>query len=226
MILINKKYMEEHNQISEEEKVKHILETTKHINNVNSIICDMCDELRQRGELHDKSKLESPEMETFIEYGPKLKSSTYGSEEYKGFLKGMKVALDHHYSVNRHHPEHFPNGIHDMNIIDLIELLADWKAATLRHDNGDLFESIEINQKRFKYDDGIKQLLINSAKNMYLYHITIPSIDYEIYCDDMRKVERDTKLSEEQKNLIKSIIINNIEDDSIKVEKMKQSYEL
>jgi len=38
---------------------------------------------------------------------PKLAGSTYGSEEYKAFLGQMKPALDHHYAVNDHHPEHF-----------------------------------------------------------------------------------------------------------------------
>ena len=59
----------------------------------------------------DNSKLESPEKELFDEYTPKLKDCTYGSDEYKEFLKGLKVALDHHYANNSHHPEHYENGV-------------------------------------------------------------------------------------------------------------------
>ena len=113
---------------------------------------------------HDKSKLESPELEIFAIYGPKLKKSTYGSEEYKQFLKEMKVALDHHYRHNRHHPEHFENGIRDMNLVDLIEMVRDWKAATLRHNDGDIQKSIEINQTRFGYSDELKQIIQNTVK--------------------------------------------------------------
>ena len=66
---------------------------------------------------------------TFDEYTPKLKHSTYGTDEYKGFLAGMGAGLEHHYAHNRHHPEHHAGGVHGMNLVDLIEMLADWKAA-------------------------------------------------------------------------------------------------
>jgi hypothetical protein len=89
----------------------------------------MINELSKRAVNHDKSKLESPEKEIFEEYTPKLKGTTYGSEEYKEFLKEMKPALDHHYANNRHHPEHFKNGVNDMNLFDLLEMAADWLAA-------------------------------------------------------------------------------------------------
>jgi len=45
----------------------------------------------------------------------------------------MKPAIEHHYKNNRHHPEHFNNGIDEMNLVDLIELLCDWKAASERN---------------------------------------------------------------------------------------------
>jgi hypothetical protein len=42
-------------------------------------------------------------------------------------------------------------------------MLADWKAATLRHADGDLARSIEQNAERFGYDDKMKKLLYNTA---------------------------------------------------------------
>lgn len=116
---------------------------------------------------HDKTKLESPELEIFDEFTSKLKDSEYGSEEYNEFLKQMKPALDHHYKNNRHHPEHFENGIKDMNLVDLIEMISDWKAATLRHETGDILKSIEINQKRFGFGDELKSILINTVKEIF-----------------------------------------------------------
>jgi hypothetical protein len=80
----------------------------------------------------------------------------------------MGIALDHHYKTNRHHPEHFENGIMGMTVIDLCEMLADWKAATLRHDNGDIFKSIDINQIRFGYSDELKQIFINTANQYFI----------------------------------------------------------
>ena len=140
------------------------VETMKHIETVRRYIKVCTDELTERGIEHDRLKMESPEVEVFAEYTPKLADSTYGSEEYKEFLKGMSAAVEHHYAHYRHHPEHFANGMQDMTLVDIVELLCDWKAASLRHNDGDLLRSIEVNQKRFGYDDQLKQLLINTAK--------------------------------------------------------------
>ena len=56
------------------------------------------------------------------------------------------------------------NEVSQMNLIDIVEMLCDWKAATLRHADGDIRKSIEINQKRFGYSDELKQLLINTIE--------------------------------------------------------------
>ena len=88
---------------------------------------------------------------------------TYGSEEYKSYLNGLKPALDRHYFNNRHHPEHFDNGIQGMNLIDILEMICDWKASSERHENGDIYKSIEINQKRFGYSDDLKSILKNTV---------------------------------------------------------------
>ena len=71
---------------------------------------------------------------------------------------------DHHYANSRHHPEHFAKGILDMNLIDIVEMLCDWKAASERQKDGNLLKSIELNAARFGYDDQVKQILINTAK--------------------------------------------------------------
>ena len=140
------------------------VETQKHIENVRRYIRFMIDKIEHRGVKHDASKLESPEVEIFAEFTPKLADVTYGSDEYKSFLTGMKPALDHHYASNRHHPEHFLNGVNDMTLIDIIEMFCDWKASTLRHNDGNLLKSIEINSDRFKMDGQLKQILMNTAR--------------------------------------------------------------
>lgn len=140
------------------------VETIKHIETVRKYIKFVCDTLIARAIKHDATKLESPEVEIFTEYTPKLAQSTYGSEEYNGFLREMNTALQHHYAANRHHPEHFTKGIDDMTLIDIIEMLCDWKAASLRQNDGNLLKSIEINAQRFGYDDQLKRIFINTAK--------------------------------------------------------------
>ena len=122
--------------------------------------------LQNRARVHDRSKLKEPEVSVFDRVTPQLQGSTYGSDEYKQFLADMKPALDHHYAKNSHHPEHFGNGIHGMNLLDLLEMLCDWIAATKRHDDGDIRRSIEINQERFGYGDEIKGLLLNTLEEL------------------------------------------------------------
>lgn len=142
------------------------VETQKHIDKVRKYIRFFTDKLTSRGENHDASKMESHEVELFAEHTERLSEIEYGSEEYKKELEALKPALEHHYAVNRHHPEHFPNGINEMNLVDLVELIADWKASSERHNNGNLLKSIEINAKRFNIDDQLTQILLNTARMM------------------------------------------------------------
>jgi hypothetical protein len=140
------------------------VETQKHIEAVRKYIRFMIDKIDMRGVKHDASKLESPEVEVFAEYTPKLNSTTFGSDEYYHNLEQMKSALDHHYASNRHHPEHFVNGINDMTLVDILEMFCDWKASTLRHNDGNLLKSIETNAERFHMEGQLKQILLNTAR--------------------------------------------------------------
>jgi Family of unknown function (DUF5662) len=141
-------------------------DTYAHIAVVRGNLLQVAHLLIYRGHDHDLSKLEQPELAVFDEFTPKLRDSTYGSHEYQKYLRDMGVGLEHHYAVNDHHPEHFHNGIHDMDLIQLMEMLADWKAATLRHKDGSLRRSIEENGVRFGYDKEIWTLLMRTADNL------------------------------------------------------------
>ena len=140
------------------------VETYKHIENVRKYIKLFNDTLSMRGVEHDRLKLESPEVEIFAEYTPQLANLTYDSEEYHKTLEAMDTAIQHHYANYRHHPEHFPNGINDMTLIDIVEMLCDWKASSLRQHDGNLLKSIEANAERFGYDEQLKHIFLNTAK--------------------------------------------------------------
>lgn len=141
-------------------------DTKKHIYRVQWLLGRCMRNLRLRQNAHDKSKLEDPEKTIFDEMTPKLKNSIYGSEEYKSFLESMKPALDHHYALNSHHPEHYPNGINGMSLLDLLEMLCDWKAAGERHANGSMERSLEINKDRFKISPQLQCVLENTAREL------------------------------------------------------------
>lgn len=149
------------------DKAKQVgFDTFRHIETVRNFLNKFISELLNRGERHDQSKLEPEEAEYFAEYTAKLAGTTYGSDEYKGYLEAIKPALNHHYAKNRHHPEHFPDGVNDMTLIDLVEMFCDWKAATMRHNDGNLIKSIEINAKRFNMDSQLRKIFENTAKDM------------------------------------------------------------
>lgn len=137
-------------------------ETQKHVDIVKMIIKHICDELYHRGNEHDKTKMVSPEVEIFAEYTEKIKNTTYGSKEYIQYLKDMNPALIHHYKHNRHHPEYFDD-FSCMNLIDIIEMVCDWKAATKRHEDGDFIKSVKYNMKRFGISKQLSQIIINTA---------------------------------------------------------------
>jgi hypothetical protein len=143
-----------------------IPDTNKHIDEVRKRIYQVQQELETRYYHHDESKLKEPELSVFNEYTPKLRDTTYGSDDYNRYLEEMGKGLRHHYEVNDHHPEHFENGIHDMDLIQLIEMLCDWKAATLRHKDGDLRTSIMQNAERFGYDDYMTYLFLQTADHL------------------------------------------------------------
>lgn len=141
-------------------------DTLDHVAKVEGYLSLCADLLRMRAACHDDSKLESPEKEIFDAITPKLKTLTYGSDEYKAALLEMGEALTHHYANNSHHPEHFDNGIDGMTLLDLIEMFCDWKAASERHADGNLGKSLEINRARFGISDQLCQILINTAREV------------------------------------------------------------
>ena len=139
-------------------------DTLAHIRRVDELLHDMAAAVLDRVGKHDTSKLEPPEKAMYDEFTPKLRESTYGSDEYKGFLADMGAALQHHYQANRHHPEHFPDGVAGMTLIDLVEMLADWKAAGERHATGNMADSLAIQRKRFGLSDQLHSILTNTAR--------------------------------------------------------------
>ena len=138
-------------------------DTWEHIHKVQRYLLGCVSELVGRAHRHDQSKLVDPEVSVFDEFTPKLRDSTYGSDEYKAYLVGMGEGLAHHYEINDHHPEHFDGGIADMDLLQVLEMLCDWKAATERHADGDLGRSIKQNAERFGYGPELEQLLTTTA---------------------------------------------------------------
>jgi len=106
-------------------------------------------ELIERGEVHDKSKFEDPEIDPYVYIAWKYKCQDDGIdyEPPKGLDEKMNKATEHHVKNNKHHPEYHcekevdlinredrdkpPEELIDatkMYAIDIAEMVADWCA--------------------------------------------------------------------------------------------------
>jgi hypothetical protein len=141
-------------------------DTLAHIYRVQTLLLDVIARLQTRLIEHDDTKLDSPEKESFDLATPQLKNLVYGSPEYQESLEQLKAALDHHYAVHRHHPEHFAEGIAGMTLIDLIEMLADWKAASERQRDGNLRDGLAVNIERFEISQQLADILSNTITEL------------------------------------------------------------
>ncbi len=150
-----------HSLTLEEQAINYV--TMQHIREVGILLHRIAKELLDRADEHDQSKLAPPEVEHFAAQTPYLGKMSYGTSEYEESRKKLWPALQHHYAANRHHPEHFKNGIDDMNLIDIIEMLCDWKASSTRHHDGNIRKSIEFNAERFRIGPQLVKILENTA---------------------------------------------------------------
>ena len=133
----------------------------------DELLTSFIEEIDERMINHDKSKLEEPEKHEFDIYTPRIQEAILGTPMYEYFLKELKKALRHHYRYNRHHPEHFGNGMNGMTIMDITEMLCDWMATSERHDNSSIYDSIEILSNRFNYTAPMKKILSNTCETCF-----------------------------------------------------------
>jgi hypothetical protein len=141
-------------------------DTLDHIGNVQSRIHECTNNLIVRAERHDASKLMEPEKSGYDQLTIALKDVEYGSDAYRAALADAKPVIEHHYAVNSHHPEHYENGIAGMSLLDVIEMLCDWKAASERTKQGSIAQSLGHNRMRFQIDDQLAAILENTVKEL------------------------------------------------------------
>ena len=117
-----------------------------------------------RAVVHDNSKFTINEAPIFGKVFFRLRSCTFGSDEYQELLDAVEPALKYHYRKNRHHPQFYKDGVAGMNLIDLVEMFYDGKAATKKHADGDIRRSIVYNcsEKRFDFDAQLANIYWNS----------------------------------------------------------------
>ena len=143
-----------------------VRQTHEHIRRVGTILADVSGRLVLRAVHHDTSKFSDEEIGDFVRMTPKLRGLTYGSDEYKAALAELGPALKHHYSCNPHHPEFWPGGVSEMSLLDLLEMLCDWKAATERHADGSIFNSLKHNRVRFGIPNALHNVMVKTSAEL------------------------------------------------------------
>lgn len=114
---------------------------------------------------HNRSNRHHPEY--FYDLVQCLNCGTKYSDLEITFCTACNSKID---DLNR---KFIKRGINSMNLVDLIEMICDWKAAGMRHADGDIFRSLEINKERFGMSDQLFEILKNTAEfinEMDVYH--------------------------------------------------------
>ena len=153
--------------LPEEKSYDSYSDTMIHKNNIFDVMLPLIEALQIRMNDHDKSKLEKPEKEGYDKFIPLLRTAKYGTPEYNKIREDMMTeCLSHHYEVNRHHPEHFENGLADMNIVDFFEYFCDCYASSLVSDTP--FEKgVEINAKKHNLPDVMVSIFKNTVRDYF-----------------------------------------------------------
>lgn len=134
--------------------------TANHIRDVGHNMRLIVDAMLRRAIDHDLSKFSPEEWPAFEKATPQLASLVYGSDGYKAALRDLGPALRHHQENNPHHPEYYAASVAGMTLLDMLEMLADWRAAQLRHNPPGTFEaSFAHNVPRFKISPEVEGIL-------------------------------------------------------------------
>lgn len=140
-------------------------ETLIHSQRVGEFLIQFAKQVLDRSWCHDRSKTVEPELDFVNRWQPRFANVPYGSEAWDQ-LRRAQMAEDGqrlHFEANRHHPEHHRNGVDDMTLVDLVELLCDWKAASERSGAGNLPISLAVNTGRYSLSMQLLQILVNTA---------------------------------------------------------------
>ena len=146
--------------------------TQEHINRVASLIDEFVAQLEDRADNHDESKflpIEAGPLQEMQDLIDKEGPAPYGTEEYRRRTALLGPMLEHHYKNNRHHPEHFPNGMKGMTLVDVVEMLCDWKAASER--GGESRINLSYSAQKYGIDPMMLSILQNTCNDFgWEYH--------------------------------------------------------
>jgi len=116
-------------------EAKYRTRVGEHVLQVHNNLERFCEKLDDRGAHHDLSKLQEPEFSIFMNGQEGFENVMFGTPEYKTHCKTILPAIRHHHAHNSHHPEFHIDGVKGMSLVDVVEMVCDWKAASDREGN-------------------------------------------------------------------------------------------
>jgi hypothetical protein len=124
-------------------KLERIMKTRK-------LILKVARDLMERAIYHDESSLSEEENEKKV---------------------GLIEMYQHHWHCNRHHPEHYSDGVSAMTLVDVIEMLCDWVIEGHEKTNG-LVCYNELDKRMHEYGINRDGILYSLIENTYCSHMT------------------------------------------------------
>jgi hypothetical protein len=140
-------------------------DTLDHKAKVQAAMGKLINELLQRAATHDNSKLQEPEKSGYDALGAAMQGVEYGTPEYFAVIAASQLAVAHHYAYNRHHPEHHADGVDDMTLVDLLEMVCDWEAAAQRRDKHALEQAAALST-RFAIGGQLQRIILNTLEDL------------------------------------------------------------
>lgn len=141
----------------------YVKDVIDHKQRVAGYMQTIANDLFRRAYIHDNSKFSPEEFEAYEEAFPNLQKYAYGTEELRAELRKIKPAIQHHFKANDHHPEWHDQGVGGMSLVQLLEMVCDWLAASERSQT-DFSQGLEINKERFHIDEQLFEVIKNTVK--------------------------------------------------------------
>ena len=137
-----------------------------HIARVRELMEEAIVQLGERALEHDESKFDPEELgplEALDALIEREGQAPFGTPEYVRRTAMLGPMLEHHYAHNSHHPEHFEQGVAGMTLLDVLEMLIDWKAASERGEESAM--NLTVACARFKIEPQLAAILYNTARH-------------------------------------------------------------
>jgi len=76
----------------------------------------------------------------------------------------LDAAIEHHHANNRHHTAFHKNEFSGMNLFDILEMLADWKAASRRSPNLSFADSLPKAFEKYSVPKNMQKHIMETLK--------------------------------------------------------------